>query len=336
MDRSAWADDKYEMLGVAVMTMPKVSENKPNETKVPPLKNVDGKPVELIGVQPSSEAMPVVVAKAAPPKAADIKAPETKPPEPKSIILKALDPRSEDKVITDLKIIDPKISDTPTVSAPVAAVPSEAKIDYIEKNYENKWTEEVFADFVIGLTLFTAVLAFATIQQGRQFRQELILSQRPKLRIRNVIIKPSRRPATAANFLEEGKHVIGQFYIVNIGGTPAKIIQSDCIVYWGYSGLPMERPYEWHAPTNLAAPNRLLPGTSVTVPFQSEEPMDSAAEDINRQAGNLRLYVMGWVTYEDNLKVKRRTSFCRVYKNLTGATHSKFYPVDDADYEHEE
>jgi hypothetical protein len=165
----------------------------------------------------------------------------------------------------------------------------------------------------------------------------LVLTQRPKLRVRNVALKypvPIHGPPPV--LFQPGLPVSGEFYIVNVGGTVARIVEGDCRVYWSGYGLPMERPYEGQEIENPIPPIKLEAGQSHPITFQSRQVMGPEGSDIRLFAGGLWLYVMGWIEYTDDLDNLRRTAFCREYRRTPGSQLGRFYPVDDPDYEHEE
>jgi len=99
----------------------------------------------------------------------------------------------------------------------------------------------------------------------------------------------------------------------------------------------MERPYERRSGDTAGANLRLCPGEPTTLPFLSEDLMDergaTAGTDVD---GALHVYVMGWVEYNDDNRVPRRTAFCREFRKTNSQAEGRFFPVDDPDYEHEE
>lgn len=102
------------------------------------------------------------------------------------------------------------------------------------------------------IALFTYTLYRATTQQARittdaleLARNEFVSSWRPKLRVSNIVVSKHH----GDNIFEElpiftaGKPLKGELYIVNVGGTPAKLLRGKTIVFWSEAGLPMELPY---------------------------------------------------------------------------------------------
>ena len=119
--------------------------------------------------------------------------------------------------------------------------------------------------------------------------------------------------------------------MANVGGTPAHIKEALCEVFWTDAPLPMDRPYEGRdgSPFNDVT---IVAGSSYPLQFVSDQLLSPYASQGITTDGSWRIYVMGWVEYEDDRKIRRRTAFCREYDR----TRHRFFPVKDADYEHEE
>jgi hypothetical protein len=173
--------------------------------------------------------------------------------------------------------------------------------------------------------------ADAAKAQAELSLKTLVLAQRPKLIVRNVVVKPlGITPELSTPIFQPGHSVEGEFQVVNVGGTPATIFQSGCWVFWNQVALPLHRPYDYLSPNNPAR-GVLQPGTAVVGSFMSDKPMDQHAAEIWQAGNQWSLYVMGWVEYRDDLGSVRRTSFCRRYDVHRGR---RFFSVDDPDYEH--
>jgi hypothetical protein len=89
----------------------------------------------------------------------------------------------------------------------------------------------------------------------RATQKMLVLTHRPKVIIRNVVIKPIvgvAGPVGHGAFFWRGYSVTGQLYAVNVGDTPAHTTECGCWVIWKsfdnppqpLMSLPMHRPYE--------------------------------------------------------------------------------------------
>jgi hypothetical protein len=197
------------------------------------------------------------------------------------------------------------------------------------------------SQFTLLLVIATVVVALIGIWQGWQLkrsvdlgRAEFIATHRPRVHIRNVVVHPPKDASGQPQILFSPNYFIsGQLTVANIGDTPAKITESHCIVHWQQIGLPMERPYEGQTPANPIHDITLQPGESSTVTFQSKDAMSGVGNRIFQCVDNWGIYVMGWIAYEDDLRVKRRTAFCRQWR----FPERRFFPLhDDPDYEHEE
>lgn len=204
-------------------------------------------------------------------------------------------------------------------------------------------TEERLADYTWWLAVLTAGLVAASIIQfGLLIRAEkltqktLVLTQRPRLRVRNVVVRHPQHQASPPLFTE-GHLLEGQFYVANVGGTPATITEALAVIFQTRSGLPMRRPYEGRD-ANLAVPRgSLAPGKSFPLLFYGDEAIRQGAQAIgNTQiAQGLRLFVMGWIEYSDDIGVIRRTAFCREFR-AGPFDDGRFHAINDPDYEHEE
>ena len=69
-------------------------------------------------------------------------------------------------------------------------------------------------------------------------QKTLILTQRPKLRVRNITTTQHWATDQRSPHFREGP-LIGHFYISNVGGTPATIVESLCLVHPTKRSLPM-------------------------------------------------------------------------------------------------
>jgi hypothetical protein len=136
----------------------------------------------------------------------------------------------------------------------------------------------------------------------------------------------------------EGCPLQCQFFVANIGGTPATIVEAFAQIFQSPPGLPMRCPYEGMS-GNLPVPSgTLAAGKSIGFDFMNDEALnDHAAKTIGSQViGRQRLFVMGWIEYRDNIGVTRRTAFCREFRHQGPWDYGRFYPVSDPDYEYEE
>jgi hypothetical protein len=172
----------------------------------------------------------------------------------------------------------------------------------------------------------------AATRQAKVSEDTLILTQRPRLIVRNVVVKRSENTVPPRPLFERGSPVSGQFYISNIGGTPARIIEIGCWVEWYTGNFPMERPYEGKDGYRLPTPIILQPSQSTPWTFISERIMGDEANKILFNNEGWGIIVLGWVAYRDDAGIERRTAFCRRWS----VDRKRFMPVEDTDYQHEE
>jgi hypothetical protein len=190
----------------------------------------------------------------------------------------------------------------------------------------------VIAWFTISLARATRTQAILTRESIQLSRHQILAIHRPKVRIRNVVVHPAQAffQARFARFAAN-ELVHGQLYMANVGGTPAHIKETLCEVFWINAPLPMERPYEGRDGITFNDVT-IVAGSSYPLPFASDKLLSPDAFQGITTDGSWRIYVMGWVEYEDDRKIRRRTAFCREYDR----SRHRFFPVQDADYEHEE
>lgn len=105
--------------------------------------------------------------------------------------------------------------------------------------------------FVAGWAGWVALKTLDALERQAGIAHDtLVLTQRPKLIVRNVVLKsPQQVPPPGPDpWFYKGARLSGQFYVVNVGGTPATITESGCWVAWKVNDrplgrLPMKRPY---------------------------------------------------------------------------------------------
>jgi len=208
-----------------------------------------------------------------------------------------------------------------------------------------KYNGAITAIATIFIAIFTIVLARVTGTQARLTKQaiqltreELVSNYRPRLRVRNIVVTaPNPALVQRIGVFQPNQLVTGQFFVVNVGGTAATIIESHCIVVWNDVDLPMRRPYEGDDGNNAVARIVLQPGQSIPGLFQSEMLMENRATTIGTKiVRGLRLFVMGWIEYKDDRGIMRRTGFCSEFEKRDQFSEGRFYAVDDPDYNYEE
>ena len=207
----------------------------------------------------------------------------------------------------------------------------------------NEISTVITALATVAIGIFTFTLYEATTQQARitndtlkLARDEFVASWRPKLRVRNIIASDFLTGLNEPQIFTSGHSLQYQFYVSNIGGTAARITEAFAMTFQRPSGLPMARPYEGKS-GNLPVPSETLyPGQSIPFSFTNWEIMDDSAKTIGSQViGHQRLFVMGWIVYQDDIGIARRTAFCREF--MQGPwDDGRFCAVSDPDYEYEE
>lgn len=187
----------------------------------------------------------------------------------------------------------------------------------------------------IFIALFTWTLWMSTDKLWQLGRSEFNATHRPKLRIRNIVVRPpTEMHAAKFEFFAGGYPVSGQLYADNFGDGNATILHSHCMVSWGHQPLPMEAPYEGSNGNEFLGHPSLKPGASIPGVFQSIGVMPNEQVAVNILCGNegWRLWVMGWVEYADAERFVRRMRFCRIWS----ANDRRFIDVDNRDYDYED
>jgi hypothetical protein len=179
-----------------------------------------------------------------------------------------------------------------------------------------------------------AVIAIRTLknieQQTRDAKEAIILTHRPKIVIRSVVIPWAailnrKAPMNAGDDLEEGLFN-GFFYAVNVGNQLATIRTLDEYMLLS-DRLPMERPYEAGRHQRTVGIT-LTPGEACKIVFKpTQVGVDKMAE---MAVSEKPFIVIGRLTYTDALGNCRETAFCRQLNRAT----NRLMPVDDPDYEY--
>jgi hypothetical protein len=196
---------------------------------------------------------------------------------------------------------------------------------------------EKLASYTRGLVWVGAIQIIALAVQAiflrlalRDTRQSFVLSQPPRLIVRNVTVRqPTTMTFMASGGDTKNQPITGQFYVANVGGTRASIREVYSML--GCGPLPMERPYETLRGNSIDI--QLLPGQSTPIVFPTTvgDVFDGGPSKVQIPGGG-NGYIIGWVEYGDDAGNRRRTAFCRRWDTII----QRFYAVDDADYEHAE
>lgn len=174
-------------------------------------------------------------------------------------------------------------------------------------------------------------------EQAKVANRALLLAQRPKLRVRNVVV-------TLSDTVRIGSPVRGQLYVENVGGSTASITEMGCWIAHIRGNLPMQRMYEGQDPSNPEILNtikdrhghaQLRPGESGTVSLLQSGTileLDYVTPATPEPHRTQRLYVYGWIHYSDAMGIVHRYAFCREFDTAL----ERFVPVDNPDYEYAE
>jgi hypothetical protein len=181
---------------------------------------------------------------------------------------------------------------------------------------------------VVGIFgVWAALRTLGTIaRQTAAIEKDLVLSQRPRIIVRNLYLADTGEYGQLAIGLCVNRPIIGQLSMVNIGGTTARIVEKFCEVRIDRP-LPTKPTYE--GVQGIKEETVILPGAFVAERFNREEEL-TEPERADLQAGQRFLYVLGWIGYVDDIKIYRRMAFCRIFH--TG--NRRFVSTDDPDYEY--
>lgn len=209
-------------------------------------------------------------------------------------------------------------------------------------------TEQAIARYNWWLTIFTGVLAVATLglvvataglyfagRRQLQFIQaEFVTTQRPRLIARHVLLAADASPIDTIVMLGHDADATGGLSVVNIGGSDAKIVRGVYRIYFTKNSLPARPPLD-HRPHELFAAETIIKrGESKVVEIWGKVdlgPPDSTGLRDIRQFENegWRVYVMGEISYRDDGGAYHYMGFCR-RRMRTG----RFRPVKSPDYEY--
>lgn len=159
-------------------------------------------------------------------------------------------------------------------------------------------------------------------------RLDYLSRERPRLRVRNVLIEPlSKGKWFAKNAL-----IKGELWVVNNGSSRATIFSSHCQIYTSQATLPMHRPYETSQGNGFMDGTVLEAGKDDIGTFTEINGLGKEGAFIQSGAHGWKFWIMGWVEYRDELGIARYTRFCRQWN----PTNQRFDAVTDPDYEHED
>jgi hypothetical protein len=146
-------------------------------------------------------------------------------------------------------------------------------------------------------------------------REEFVARHRPLLRV---------RWARVGKVDIDGNKIQVNFGIVNAGGSDAVITASSINAEF-LADTDWPTPHDYPV-NNIVVGERIVPGASspFVLPMNGLRNLTDIAEE---EMQHLRFY--GYVVYQDVLKNRRTTYFCRQYRREL----DRFMPVDNPDYE---
>jgi hypothetical protein len=184
------------------------------------------------------------------------------------------------------------------------------------------------------LAIFTGLLFFYTYKLWNTTRSALQLARnefitvhRPRLIVRNIVLK---KPDRYHTYFKSDSPPSGQFYVENAGGSDALVVDSYCNGHCTEGELPMQRPYEGKDGNGPVAKITLKPGLSSPGLFEVTPWFPSHVQEVNQGKADWKFFIYGWIEYHDTVGTRYRTAFCRRWDAQT----ERFVAVHDPDYEH--
>ena len=215
----------------------------------------------------------------------------------------------------------------------------------LKKQFENfKPLSDILSAWALVLVgcggVYAAIRTLRAIEgQGSTTWRSLVLTQRPRLIVRRIILD---KPEQAKRFLrsrmgeatfEADAPIEGYLSLVNSGNGIATVAESECAVI--KSGPPDQLPRRFQQHQGVAVPlvavgTSLQPGQTIECRFYGSGPSSEQYTQAEAAGAGIQFYVTGWIDYRDELGLMRRIGFCRQYIPEL----DRFFPVDDADYEY--
>jgi hypothetical protein len=200
------------------------------------------------------------------------------------------------------------------------------------------WT--VWLAVVAGFQLITAGFAvYAARLQGRIMRDQLAMTHRPEIIVRNIQSPEASRlfevgplgsvdEMARALSADLGKvtEITGGFQIINRGSSPVKVVRFINATMFIGPSLPAKNPCIDRV---VGGAGKVAAGNYADIDAQPVSV--SASESIGIRRGQLYIFAIGKVLYEDESGAIRRTGFARQFNMQTG----RFTIVtDEPDYEY--
>ena len=159
----------------------------------------------------------------------------------------------------------------------------------------------------------------------------LILQYRPRIIVRHATAKAFSKEIGEGVFSEPVRCVVA-FQIVNIGGSPAHIVDGDIYLLSARSG-GLEEEIEFKESTHVGIGQRTLqPGEREAMEFALDTRISNDARWVEFYKGTSshRIFLLGTIWYRDDLGIPRQTGLHRSYDPKT----KTFVPRKDSEEEY--
>ena len=170
-------------------------------------------------------------------------------------------------------------------------------------------------------TKAATVSADASERSATAATKALLLTHRPKLVVRNVVIPI---PGVNANLTLEG----GTLWVSNVGDTTANVLKVHA--QWVIANdLPMENPAN-AAEVPDGPIQRLDPGEVLKVTLPTLKVKDLNEYRAFKYGNVASAWIVGWIKYRDDANNFRRTAFCRRFHKEA----ERYVVQENPDYEY--
>lgn len=237
----------------------------------------------------------------------------------------------------ELRAIAQKGTDSSPFVIKIIPTPIETgKTQSNDKETKDKEGREMTANIIAGLTALILLIqtVYFRSQANRlkesigEMKKEFLASHRPRFIVRNVTMKPQSHPSLP---VEPGKPLQIEWVVVNVGATPAAIIEGNATRLIGGKSFEARTPYS--PERNHMKGISLTPGEAYTFVLTADEiDFQNVGKMSTIRDGEQIIYFFGFLVYIDNIGIKRRTAFCRKYDYRA----ERFTIVEDPDYEYKD
>jgi len=151
----------------------------------------------------------------------------------------------------------------------------------------------------------------------------LILQYRPKIIVRNAIVKSFSDEI--GDLISKPVRCVVTFQIANIGGSPAQIVDGDVYLLSARLTDPKEE-IEFKESTHAGISERTLqPGERENIQFglDTRIPNDARWVEFYKGASSHSIFLLGTIWYRDNLDIPRGTGIHRKYDPATKRFEAK-------------